>query len=242
MPDLPPSPIVAVSAADPEASETGDPGAFVLTRTGSTSAALTVGILPGGSAREGTDYATLPGTVTFGAGVNRLFVDIDPFDDTQKEGEEEVTLAIEPEAAILVGPAARIALADDESPNPAGFYTVAPCRLVDTRGPAGPWGAPALASGEVRVFEAGGRCGIPADATAVSVNLTVVNPAAPGHATLMQTGTAVPFTSNLNFRASQTRANSSIIRLVGAPPSLAVFSYPLSGSVDIILDVNGYFR
>ena len=242
VPDLAPSPIVSVSAADAEAAETGATGAFVVTRTGPTSAALTVGLRPGGTAREGTDYATIPGTITFATGVSRLFVDVDPFDDNQKEGEETVTLAVEPQAGMLAGPGARIVLADDESPNPQGFYTVTPCRIVDTRGPASPWGAPALASGEVRVFEAGGRCGIPADATAVSVNLTVVSPPASGHATLMQTGTAVPFTSSLNFRAGQTRANSSILRLVGAPPSLAVFVYTFSGSVDLIVDVNGYFR
>src|SRR5262249_48282859 len=35
---------------------------------------------------------------------------------------------------------------------PAAFYTVTPCRLIDTRGPAGPLGGPALVANADRFF------------------------------------------------------------------------------------------
>ncbi|MDQ5873214.1 MAG: hypothetical protein M3547_13525, partial [Acidobacteriota bacterium] len=51
----------------------------------------------------------------------------------------------------------------------AGFYTLPPCRVVDTRDPAGPWGGPALSANTSRSFTMIGRCGIPTTADAVSV-------------------------------------------------------------------------
>jgi Kelch motif len=66
-------------------------------------------------------------------------------------------------------------------PPSANFYTVTPCRLVDTRNPASPTGGPALLAGAVRSFPVtGGACGLPPTAIAVSVNLTVTQPAAQG--------------------------------------------------------------
>jgi hypothetical protein len=52
----------------------------------------------------------------------------------------------------------------------AGFFTVAPCRLLDTRDTAEP-----LAAGDLRLVEVGSRCGIPLGARALSVNLTAVD-------------------------------------------------------------------
>ena len=52
------------------------------------------------------------------------------------------------------------------------FFTVTPCRVVDTRWAAGPLGGPALPANTDREFVVTGRCGIPAGAQAVSVNLT----------------------------------------------------------------------
>src|SRR6185295_1874593 len=50
--------------------------------------------------------------------------------------------------------------ADDVGP--LDFFTVAPCRAVDTRDPD----APGLAAGHARVFNLAGRCGVPATARA----------------------------------------------------------------------------
>ncbi|MFN2386219.1 MAG: hypothetical protein ABR576_08040, partial [Thermoanaerobaculia bacterium] len=64
------------------------------------------------------------------------------------------------------------------------FYTVTPCRVADTRDPAGPFGAPALAAGAERTFTFGGLCGIPVTARAVSFNITVTGPTFFGHLSL----------------------------------------------------------
>ena len=60
------------------------------------------------------------------------------------------------------------------------FYTVTPCRLVDTRGVAGPSGGPNLSPKESRGFGAAGQCGVSTAAEAVAVNVTVV-PSGTGH-------------------------------------------------------------
>ena len=89
------------------------------------------------------------------------------------------------------------------------FYTVTPCRLVDTRLPV--W-QPALSPGEERSFVlAGPPCGIPVGAAALSVNLTVTGATAHGNLRLYPADVAVPEVSNINFSSGQTRANNAIV-------------------------------
>jgi len=121
-----------------------------------------------------------------------------------------------------------------------GLYTLTPCRLIDTRLPAGQFGAPALAAGANRVFTVVGQCGIPAGAKAISSNVTITQPTAPGHVILFPGGIA-PGVSNLNFRAGQTRANNAIVPL-SATGSVSVTDGQSSGTTHFILDVNGYFQ
>jgi hypothetical protein len=120
---------------------------------------------------------------------------------------------------------------------PSSFYTVLPCRLVDTRRPAP--GSP-LQAREDRTFDVVGSCGIPAEAEAVSLNVTATAPTAQGHLRLHPGGSAVPTASTLNYSAGQTRANNAIVAL-GALGDLAVYSGQGTGTVHVILDVNGYF-
>ena len=100
-------------------------------------------------------------------------------------------------------------------PPPADFFTVTPCRLVDTRNAAGPSGGPALTPGAIRSFPVtGGVCGIPSTAIAVSVNLTVTQPAAQGYLILYPGDAAgPPLASNINFTPGLTRANNAIVLL-----------------------------
>ncbi len=67
-------------------------------------------------------------------------------------------------------------------PPPAtDFYTVTPCRVIDTRNAVGPSGGPILGANTTRSFPVtGGTCGIPSTAIAVSVSLSAVQPAAAG--------------------------------------------------------------
>jgi hypothetical protein len=123
------------------------------------------------------------------------------------------------------------------APNNTSFYTLTPCRILDTRDP--PWG-PALAAGATRVFTVAGQCEVPSTAKSVSVNVTVTQPTAPGHLTLFPGGTP-PDVSTINFRAGQTRANNAIAPL-SATGTLSVLDGQSSGTTHFILDVNGYFQ
>src|SRR5450631_3469917 len=62
----------------------------------------------------------------------------------------------------------------------AAFHTLPPCRLLDTRDPEGPFGAPALQPDTPREFDVSGVCGLPADASALVVNVTITNAGASG--------------------------------------------------------------
>ena len=127
------------------------------------------------------------------------------------------------------------------TPPPAlAFYTVPPCRLVDTRDPAGPRGGPVLSSSSSRSFPLAGFCGIPGTAKALSVNLTATQPSAAGYLTLFPDGTLVPLTSSINFSAGRTRANNAVLPL-GSNGALRVQAAG-GGTVHFILDVNGYFE
>jgi hypothetical protein len=126
-------------------------------------------------------------------------------------------------------------------PVAASFYTVTPCRAVDTRNPTGPYGGPALAADSDRTFALGGQCGIPTTATAVFLNLTVTQASAAGVLRLYPGGTPLSVASAINYRAGQTRANNETSPL-GSSGSLAVHCDQPSGNVQVIIDVNGYFQ
>lgn len=121
-----------------------------------------------------------------------------------------------------------------------GFYTVAPCRVADTRDAVGPFGGPALQANTVRSFTIAGRCDVPANATAVALNLTVASPTEPGYLTVFPAGEGLPVASTLNYRMSQVRANNTIIP-VGSGGSISVFCGQGSGTTDFLFDVTGFF-
>jgi hypothetical protein len=118
------------------------------------------------------------------------------------------------------------------------FYTVTPCRVLDTRTGA------ALASGVQRTFPVTGLCGIPADAVAVSLNVTAVSPPAEGFITLFPGDGQLPPTSTLNLVAGKTRANNAVLGLAtDASGTLAAQAFLSNGGeVDLLVDVNGYLK
>ncbi len=64
---------------------------------------------------------------------------------------------------------------------PYQFFTLPPCRVVDTRNPTGPLGGPSLAGGATRSFPVTGTCGIPSTAKAVVFNVAMVGPTGSGN-------------------------------------------------------------
>ena len=121
---------------------------------------------------------------------------------------------------------------------PAQFYSLTPCRLLDTRTSGQP-----LAANTDRGFAAIGSCGIPTDARAVSINLTAVDPGDPGHLRLYSWGPP-PASSSLNFVAGRTRGNNAIVSLGPTGEILVRCNMPAgsSAAVHLVIDVNGYFR
>jgi uncharacterized repeat protein (TIGR01451 family) len=128
-------------------------------------------------------------------------------------------------------------------PQGSRFYSVPPCRVVDTRGvPGVPIGGPALEAQSPRLFALGGRCNVPSTAKAVSLNLTVTAPGAAGNLRLFPGGVSLPLVSTINYAAGQTRANNAVISLNASGEIAAFAGQALGTTVEMILDVNGYFE
>jgi hypothetical protein len=125
-------------------------------------------------------------------------------------------------------------------PGPQDFYTLAPCRLLDTRQPYGATGGPALAPAVPRVIVATGRCGVPANARALALNVTVFNPPGGGNVRLFPGDRDSTGTSTLNFSTGITRANNAIVPLA-ASGSGALAVQSSTAGVHVVLDVMGYF-
>lgn len=118
----------------------------------------------------------------------------------------------------------------------AGFYTLTPCRVWDTR-----ISLPPLQAGTSRDFPMEGHCGIPSEADALAVNVTITEPTAAGYLTIYPAGVPLPLASTINYSVGQTRANNAIVPL-GTNGSIAVFSGQPSGTTHFLIDVVGYFR
>jgi hypothetical protein len=130
------------------------------------------------------------------------------------------------------------------APPGVGYFTVTPCRLADTRNPNGPSGGPALAANTARSFPVTGICGVPSTATAVALNLTVVNETDSGDLRVYPAGSTPPNASAINFVVGHVRANYAVARL-GSGGQIAVQCDMPAGSAGrthFVLDVTGYFQ
>ncbi|MGH9366085.1 MAG: right-handed parallel beta-helix repeat-containing protein [Thermoanaerobaculia bacterium] len=126
---------------------------------------------------------------------------------------------------------------------PVRFYTIEPCRLMDTRRSADPEDSPSpLYAGALESFQVSGLCGIPYNAQAVSFNFTVTEPTAPGDLRISAerffVSSPVPM---LDYRTGQTRANNAVVGL-DAFGKITVFLDQASGTAHLVVDVNGYFQ
>jgi hypothetical protein len=133
-------------------------------------------------------------------------------------------------------------------PTPRQLYTLAPCRLLDTRLAAsqpapGTLGGPILGANAERIITAIGRCGIPSGARALTGNVTVVNPTAVGDLRLYPGDSGPPNASTINFGPARTRANNAILLLsLSGTGTLAIRNDTPGASVHVIIDVSGYFE
>lgn len=76
---------------------------FTVSRTGSTSAGLTVNYNIGGTAINGTDYASIGASVTMSSGESSGIITINPSTDATLEGNETVILTLAADASYIIG-------------------------------------------------------------------------------------------------------------------------------------------
>ena len=123
---------------------------------------------------------------------------------------------------------------------PAIITPLVPIRLADTRpgwvaGDGRFTGMGPLGAGQVVEVPVAGRAGIPSDATAAVLNVTISAPAANGFATVFASG-AVPEASSLNYRAGEDVANELVVKL-SATGTMRVYT---DATAHVIIDAVGF--
>jgi hypothetical protein len=116
---------------------------------------------------------------------------------------------------------------------------VSPDRIYDTR--TGQGGAPIakVNGGASAVVKVAGVAGVPADATAVALNVTATNQQGAGFLTVYPTGGAVPNVSNVNIPAEAKDVANAVAVQVGSGGQVTVRNS--NNPVDVIVDVVGYW-
>lgn len=172
-------PVVTVSASDSLAAETGaNNGAFLISRGGDTSASLIVKYSLSGTAANGTDYATLAGSITIPAGQASATLALTPVDDTAYEVSETAILSLSASASYALGasnvasvaildtdssttkPTVAISVADPDAAEPIDAGTFFVWRTGSTTNPL------------TVTLDLGGTAGNGTDYTAVSTSVT----------------------------------------------------------------------
>src|SRR6266511_1253520 len=128
---------------------------------------------------------------------------------------------------------------------PYQFFTLPPCRVVDTRNPTGPLGGPSLAGGATRSFPVTGTCGIPSTAKAVVFNVAMVGPTGSGNLRIWPYNTTMPLVSTINFVAGEPAIANGAIAPLTSNPTANISVYLATGvgtHAALVLDVPGYFQ
>jgi hypothetical protein len=122
-----------------------------------------------------------------------------------------------------------------------GLYNpVVPARITDTRSGSGyPNASETLQAGSIITVQVTGVGGAPNTGVAAAVlNVTATNPTQQSYLTVWPTGATRPTASNVNFVPGQTVPNRVMVP-VGTSGQVSV--YNPAGSVDVVVDVGGYF-
>lgn len=124
----------------------------------------------------------------------------------------------------------------------AGYYTIAPCRIIDTRSGQfniGPRDTP-IGQEETYVIDTRGYIGdclFDAEPLAMSVNVTIVEATQPTFVTVFGAG-EVPNASTVNASNSDPVANTAITP-IGPEGQMSI--YNRWGEVNVVIDVYGFF-
>jgi hypothetical protein len=119
------------------------------------------------------------------------------------------------------------------------FYTVTPCRALDTRTTGIP-----LTANVASLYPVAGVCGIPGTATAVAFNVTAVSATAAVDLQLYPADQPALGANTVSADPGvPVRAGSAVIALAadGAGTVAVLPTFHTPGRVDLLLDVSGYF-
>ncbi len=126
--------------------------------------------------------------------------------------------------------------------NGARFVALTPGRRMDSRFPAPQEGlAGAFSANVARTLVVEPYQGVPANAAAITGNLTVVGQTRAGYVSMTQVADNTPDTSTLNFPLGDTRANG-VTGPLSNPGNVGLVYVASGGLTHLILDVTGYFR
>lgn len=136
-----------------------------------------------------------------------------------------------------------VTTADDTSAiSPADHFTFVPPSVFHPRQPVRLWdtrstGVHLHSGGSLTIQIAG--ISAPADATAVTLNVTVTNTTTAGFLTVYPTGSPRPLSSNLNWVAHQTVPNLVSIAIGEGGD---VTFYNQVGTTDVVVDLEGWYE
>ena len=122
-------------------------------------------------------------------------------------------------------------------PSGTDYEGLTPARLLDTRNGTGAVSSGALAAGSVQRLKVTGRGGVPSTGVkAVVLTVVVTGPQQPGYLTAYPSGTSRPTTSNINYVAGQTIANTAVV----TPSADGYVDLYVFASTQVVADVQGY--
>lgn len=125
---------------------------------------------------------------------------------------------------------------------PGGARYVAldpPTRTLDTRTGTGLRLGP-LTGSEDFAHQVGRLNGVPLDAVAALLNVTVAGPAGPGFLTVYPYGATRPSSSNVNFGPGAVVSNG-VITAIGTGGRIRIYNHGSSQSTSALADLSGYF-
>jgi hypothetical protein len=121
----------------------------------------------------------------------------------------------------------------------ASYVPIAPLRVLDTRDGTGLAGR--FTTDVPRTFHVAGVGSVPADAIAVTGNVTLVGQTAAGFLAVTPTATASPSSSTINVPYGDIRSNNFTLPLGSAGTLSAVFKPAAGKSTNVVVDITGYF-
>lgn len=125
----------------------------------------------------------------------------------------------------------------------SSYTSIDPARVLETRDANGATTIDGVSEGDGRVqadslreTRVAGRAGVPDDALAVVLNVTVINPTGRGFITLNDCG-PLPLASSLNFAAAGVVAGNEVVAKLSADGTVCAFA---SAETDLTFDVTGF--